>query len=271
MLLPPSLAGGAIGSLLVAVLPGRYFDALVPWLLLTAALLFGTIIWQSATAGRRDGAAVARNTCAAVIFFQLLVSIWRFRSGNWHFDAHVAGVHGAGRHPPAHERRVNWSSAWRSTAWRWGSSWRSGWWTGGSWGCSPWGRSSAGTSARASGRHLPKPVVQVVVILGGAGNGSRCSFLKPWLQGEASMDEKQWRTCTDPDKMLAYLPDKATVRLLRRSALACHRRLTPEPAAGDRGEVRGRRAVRDQPHRADEWASDLTGRDFSSQVSFSRL
>jgi uncharacterized membrane protein YfcA len=39
-LLPPSLIGGMIGSLLVTRLPERYFAALVPWLILAAATLF---------------------------------------------------------------------------------------------------------------------------------------------------------------------------------------------------------------------------------------
>jgi uncharacterized membrane protein YfcA len=39
-LLPPSLLGGAIGTLLVTRLPGEYFNRLVPWLILAAAVLF---------------------------------------------------------------------------------------------------------------------------------------------------------------------------------------------------------------------------------------
>jgi uncharacterized protein len=39
-LLPPSLLGGAIGTLLVTRLPGEYFNRLVPWLILAAAILF---------------------------------------------------------------------------------------------------------------------------------------------------------------------------------------------------------------------------------------
>src|SRR5262245_58011201 len=40
LLIWPSLAGGILGSLLVIVLPERYFARLVPWLILTATLLF---------------------------------------------------------------------------------------------------------------------------------------------------------------------------------------------------------------------------------------
>jgi len=39
-LLPPSLLGGWIGVSLVTRLPPEYFDAAVPWLILTAAILF---------------------------------------------------------------------------------------------------------------------------------------------------------------------------------------------------------------------------------------
>lgn len=40
VLLVPSLAGGLCGSLLLVLLPGDYFKSAVPWLILTAALLF---------------------------------------------------------------------------------------------------------------------------------------------------------------------------------------------------------------------------------------
>jgi uncharacterized protein len=39
-LLPPSIAGAVIGTLLVTRLPPEYFNRLVPWLILTAAVLF---------------------------------------------------------------------------------------------------------------------------------------------------------------------------------------------------------------------------------------
>jgi hypothetical protein len=39
-LLPPSIIGASIGTLLVTRLPPSYFNALVPWLILTAAVLF---------------------------------------------------------------------------------------------------------------------------------------------------------------------------------------------------------------------------------------
>ena len=40
LLILPSLAGGLVGSLLVTRLPEEYFSRLVPWLILTAAVLF---------------------------------------------------------------------------------------------------------------------------------------------------------------------------------------------------------------------------------------
>jgi uncharacterized protein len=40
LLIGPSLAGGLVGSLLVLVLDNKYFELVVPWLLLLAAVLF---------------------------------------------------------------------------------------------------------------------------------------------------------------------------------------------------------------------------------------
>jgi uncharacterized membrane protein YfcA len=40
LLLAPSLAGGLLGSLLVVLLPDSTFNGLIPWLILTAAVLF---------------------------------------------------------------------------------------------------------------------------------------------------------------------------------------------------------------------------------------
>ena len=56
-LLPPSLIGGAIGSLLVTKLPATTFALLVPWLILAAALLF---LFQPLLLKRR-AAVVAEN------------------------------------------------------------------------------------------------------------------------------------------------------------------------------------------------------------------
>jgi uncharacterized membrane protein YfcA len=73
----PSLLGGLAGALLLTRLDPRYFAALVPWLLLTASLLF---LAQPALAARlRPGPAGAfpgPAACAAVVAFQFLVSVY---------------------------------------------------------------------------------------------------------------------------------------------------------------------------------------------------
>lgn len=73
----PSLIGGALGSLLVTRLPDRYFEAAVPWLILTATILFLT---QPALA-RLSGIGHAHRppsgpTVLGVALFQLLVAIY---------------------------------------------------------------------------------------------------------------------------------------------------------------------------------------------------
>src|SRR5262245_17587273 len=77
LLLPPSLVGGAIGSWLVVALPGRYFDTLVPWLLLTAALLFLAQPYLTRRL-KADGVTglPSWGVCAAVVFFQLFVAVY---------------------------------------------------------------------------------------------------------------------------------------------------------------------------------------------------
>jgi uncharacterized membrane protein YfcA len=77
LLLGPSLLGGAVGSLLVTRLHPKIFEALVPWLILTAALLFliqpalGKLIGSE-----RDPAAPSGGTVAAVLLFQFLVAVY---------------------------------------------------------------------------------------------------------------------------------------------------------------------------------------------------
>jgi uncharacterized membrane protein YfcA len=76
LLIVPSLAGGLVGSLLVTRLEQRYFDALIPWLILTAALLFlfqPLLARQHPTTGPTTPKA---HAVAGVIFFQFLVSIY---------------------------------------------------------------------------------------------------------------------------------------------------------------------------------------------------
>jgi hypothetical protein len=77
LLLPSSLIGGAIGSLLVTRLDERYFDALVPWLLLTASLLFFAQPYLTKRFLTHDTIGLpSRRTCALVIVCQFLVGIY---------------------------------------------------------------------------------------------------------------------------------------------------------------------------------------------------
>ncbi|MGH7173531.1 MAG: sulfite exporter TauE/SafE family protein [Gemmataceae bacterium] len=76
ILLAPSLLGGAIGALLLTRLHAKYFQLLVPWLILTAALLF---LAQPAVARliqTKPHMVPARRTLAAIVFFQFLVAIY---------------------------------------------------------------------------------------------------------------------------------------------------------------------------------------------------
>jgi uncharacterized membrane protein YfcA len=73
----PSLAGGLVGTLLVVRLPESYFREMVPWLILTATLLF---LFQP-TIARWSGShelsqSPKRPVVAAVVFFQFLVAIY---------------------------------------------------------------------------------------------------------------------------------------------------------------------------------------------------
>jgi uncharacterized membrane protein YfcA len=77
LLVGPSLAGGVIGALLVTRLDSAYFAALVPWLLLTAALLFlaESLLPKNpaADSGQRPPSAGAT---AAILIFQLVVAVY---------------------------------------------------------------------------------------------------------------------------------------------------------------------------------------------------
>jgi uncharacterized membrane protein YfcA len=84
---PPSMIGGLIGSLLVVWLPARVFDVAVPWLLLTASLLFlfqplfGRIV-RSRSAGESTPGTQATSESAgarsrfAVATFQVVVGVY---------------------------------------------------------------------------------------------------------------------------------------------------------------------------------------------------
>jgi len=75
-LLPPSLVGGLIGGLLVVTFPDQ-FSTLVPWLILTAAVLFvlqpQIAKWTGVgMSHQRPGA----GTLAAIVVFQFFVAVY---------------------------------------------------------------------------------------------------------------------------------------------------------------------------------------------------
>jgi uncharacterized membrane protein YfcA len=76
-LLAPSLAGGMVGSLLLVLLDPDTFRKLVPWLILTATLLF---LFQPSIARwtgiRHAHAEPARSTLLGIVAFQFLVAVY---------------------------------------------------------------------------------------------------------------------------------------------------------------------------------------------------
>jgi uncharacterized membrane protein YfcA len=77
LLLLPSLIGGVIGSLLVTRLHPRYFAMLVPWLILTATLLFLLQPTITRVFGiGRPHAEPRASARVAVVVFQLFVAIY---------------------------------------------------------------------------------------------------------------------------------------------------------------------------------------------------
>jgi uncharacterized membrane protein YfcA len=77
LLAPSCVVGGAIGSLLVTRLPSIYFERLVPWLILAAALLF---MAQPAIARligiTQEQRHPSQSMQASLIVFQLFVAIY---------------------------------------------------------------------------------------------------------------------------------------------------------------------------------------------------
>lgn len=73
----PSLLGGLLGSLLLVWLPGRVFDFLIPWLLLSAGMLF---LFQplvaKAAPSERPIANPGTAKCCAVVCFQTAVAVY---------------------------------------------------------------------------------------------------------------------------------------------------------------------------------------------------
>jgi hypothetical protein len=77
LLIIPSLVGGYVGARLVTTLPPETFETLVPWLILTAAMLF----WLQPSIGKRLGigaehAPATQRAVAGAIGFQLLVAVY---------------------------------------------------------------------------------------------------------------------------------------------------------------------------------------------------
>lgn len=73
----PSLAGGLVGSLLLTRLPGKYFAILVPWLLLTASLLFLLQPYLSRRlATAKEQGLPSPGRCAAAAVFQFFVAVY---------------------------------------------------------------------------------------------------------------------------------------------------------------------------------------------------
>jgi len=77
LLLGPSLAGGVAGSLLVTRLDPKYFDTLVPWLILTAALIFlaQPLVVRQSRAAEGMGP-LSRISALGVIAFQFVVAVY---------------------------------------------------------------------------------------------------------------------------------------------------------------------------------------------------
>lgn len=77
LLVIPSVLGGYVGSRLVTTLPPETFRTLVPWLILTAALLFWLqpriAVWFGVG---RERHAATRQAIAGAMSFQLLVAVY---------------------------------------------------------------------------------------------------------------------------------------------------------------------------------------------------
>jgi hypothetical protein len=77
-LLGPSLVGGLIGSVMVVALPSDSFKSAVPWLILTAGLLFALqpYISRWLGIGKSDGGPPTRGMLIGAIVFQFFVGIY---------------------------------------------------------------------------------------------------------------------------------------------------------------------------------------------------
>ena len=75
-LLPPSIAGALLGAGLMLATPAKTFDALIPWLILTATLLMVANDPISKALGHVQGQERSRAWWAGAIAFQFLVGIY---------------------------------------------------------------------------------------------------------------------------------------------------------------------------------------------------
>jgi uncharacterized membrane protein YfcA len=77
LLIWPSLLGGGVGTLLVTRLDEEYFKALVPWLILTAAILFlvQPAIGRFAGVGKSH-APPSNSMLAGLVVFQFIVAVY---------------------------------------------------------------------------------------------------------------------------------------------------------------------------------------------------
>ncbi|HEV8003430.1 MAG TPA: sulfite exporter TauE/SafE family protein, partial [Planctomycetaceae bacterium] len=76
LLIVPSLVGGVIGSLLLTRLSPAYFDALVPWLILTATLLLLIDSVRRRKPAGPERTEYSRRSIVGLVAFQLVVSIY---------------------------------------------------------------------------------------------------------------------------------------------------------------------------------------------------
>ncbi len=84
-LLPPSILGGTLGTLLVTRLPPSYFNVLVPWLILTAAVLFTVQPYitkrRAVTAGKEQDICdsdtpIPFRSLVGMVLLQFLIAIY---------------------------------------------------------------------------------------------------------------------------------------------------------------------------------------------------
>lgn len=76
ILLAPSMVGGALGSLLLTRLEASTFEILVPWLILTAALLFLAQPTVARLFQAKPHVVPSRRTIGVIVGFQFLVAIY---------------------------------------------------------------------------------------------------------------------------------------------------------------------------------------------------